>query len=164
MTTLRSFLSLVLASLVCVSCNIDFMYIGLAGTNWSIAAEEQYGNVHFSPDGRHACVLQIDRAQNAIQVQSGTYDAVGHSVTITDEYGGVINLIRTFSHLKNSKSKNLGRISPVSHEMMDNSVWCSAQGEKLFILFFCQDGNVSRFTYRMAGRPTGSHIPSPEVI
>ena len=148
MKKLRTFLVLALVSFTCVSCNIDFMYIGLAGTSWRIAAGNQYGYVFFSPDGKHSCVLQHDLSQSAVQVQCGTYDADGSKVYITDEFGTVNKITRTFSHLKNSKNSNFSRVSPVSYDKLDNSVWGSLQGRDLYVVHFHADGTARRFIYR----------------
>ena len=85
--------------LVAVSCNIDWVYIQVPNTNWTITQDEQQAFVHFGA-GDRCCILQRSNVNGAVQFINGTYLADGHAVDVLSDEGSSNRLIRTFSHLK----------------------------------------------------------------
>lgn len=128
--------------LVAVSCNIDWVYIQVPNTNWTITQDEQQAFVHFGA-GDRCCILQRSNVNGAVQFINGTYLADGHAVDVLSDEGSSNRLIRTFSHLKNSKNKNFSTFKPQDYENVDNTVWTSLKQDNFRILYFSDDGRMT---------------------
>lgn len=132
--------------LIAVSCNIDWMYISIPNSNWCIEQEEQRAFAHFGKD--RACILQRSNANGAVQFINGPYTTDGHAVDIVSDEGSSNRLIRTFSHLKNSKNKNFSTFKPQDYDNVNNSVWTSLKKDNFRLLYFSADGKMKQAEYR----------------
>lgn len=133
--------------LAAVSCKLDFLYVSLPNTSWVYELEQQRAFVHFGADA-DVCILQRSSENGAVQFINGTYTADGHAVDILDEAGGSkTRLIRTFSHLKNSKSKNFSSFRPQDYESLENCVWTSLKRDNFRLIYCMADGRAKEATY-----------------
>lgn len=133
--------------LAAVSCKLDFLYVSLPNTSWVYELEQQRAFVHFGADA-DVCILQRSSENGAVQFINGTYTADGHAVDILDEAGGSkTRLIRTFSHLKNSKSKNFSSFRPQDYESLENCVWTSIKQDNFRLIYCMADGRAKEATY-----------------
>lgn len=135
-----------LTLLAAVSCNIDFMYIQMPNTSWSITEGDQRAFAHFSTNGR-ATILQRNTESSAVQMINGTYTADGHAVDVVSDEGSTNRLIRTFSHLKSSKNKNFSTFKPEDYADVDNTVWATILRDNLHVYYFEPDGTSKFYTF-----------------
>ena len=146
-------MTLLLAALV--SCQKDALYLQLPGTCWALASDTQEGFICFH-DADNASVLQMARENGLTQTQHGKYTCDGHKVVFTADSGGsVINLVRTFTHLKNSKNKNLSPVKPASWDSMEGSIWATIVDNNLHIAYFPYKDSYADITYRNITRVEG---------
>jgi hypothetical protein len=148
---------------VVVSCKKDAMYLQLPETSWNVSNEGQEGYICYH-DASHASVLQTILASGLTQVRHGSYVCDGHRVDFTASDGSSVNLVRTFTHLKNSKNKNLSRVKPESWESVEGSVWTSLADNQLHVAYFPDGKNCVDISYKNVSReegvPYGWDVPS----
>ena len=132
--------------LAAVSCKFDFLYVSLPNTSWVYELNDQKAFIHFSPNGR-ATILQRSSKNGAVQFTNGTYTASGHAVDVLGDDGTSHRLIRTFSHLKNSKSKNFSTYRPQDYESLENCVWTSIKQDNFRLIYCMADGRAKEATY-----------------
>lgn len=153
-------LALLLALTSCSKLVMDPLRIQMPGTYWSYSVEGQTARVCF-PDDKHVSILQEDFSTGYFQAQNGTYHTDGHRVICEGaDWSSPIQFVRTFSHLKNSKTnRNLTPLGPFSHERLAGSVWASMVNGDLRLAAFMGESDVLEGTYRNAihkeGHPYG---------
>ena len=91
--------------LLSVSCGKNGLYISVDNTCWEYTLDDQTAWVCFQDD-EQASIVQANYGSNNYQTMHGTYVVDGHRVEVTTG-SKLTRLIRTFSHLKNSSSKNI---------------------------------------------------------
>lgn len=131
---------LALLLLAFTSCGklLEPLYIHLPGTEWTYELNGVQAYVHFDHDGS-ACVLQRELSTGYVQENSGTYISDGHNAIISCPDGTTFKMIRTFSHLKNSKNKNMSRISLRHYDSIDGMLWAGVDKGDLYV-YFVPDG------------------------
>ncbi len=137
----RKFYVFALIILAVTSCGKNGLYINVANSLWEIHTETQIGFVGFLGEDC-ASTIQTDFTQGYTQVMNGTYTVDGHAVDIAPYVGTGNRLVRTFSHLKNSRNKNLTRLSPDAPENLEGSVWVVLEKANLHFVHFRADGKV----------------------
>jgi len=143
MKILARTIAVVAALLSVLSCRMDFLYIQLPGTSWSIEVDDQRAFVHFEED--RATLIQRNATLGAVKMANGSYTTDGHSIIIALDNGGTQKMIRTFSHLKNGNNKNYSSLSPESCEL-ENTVWHTIYKDSLRVLYF-HDGQVHHYSF-----------------
>lgn len=145
---MKRLLLLVLILLGFSSCRkiLEPLYIRIPGTNWSYELDGKRAFIQFSYDDK-ATVLQVDLSNGAVQENNGTYTTLGHRVDIVGEDGTTFNLTRTFSHLKNSKDKNMTRFFPVSHSSLAGTVWAGMDMADMSIYYFKDEENLRKAVF-----------------
>lgn len=154
---MRKYLIIITAVLLSVSCKkmMEPVRVQMPGTYWLYSTEDQTARVAF-PDDVHVSVLQWDLATGTCQAQHGTYTTDGHRVEVTGENWDDILFVRTFTHLKNSKTnKNLTPLSTVSHDNLAGSVWTTMVNDNLNIVFFDHDGTCLDASFPNANHKEG---------
>lgn len=140
-------IALALALLTALSCNIDFLYLQLPGTSWSLEQGDTRAFVHFEPSGR-VTIVQRNNASGQVQFTNGEYMTDGHSVVVSTDEGSSNKLVRTFSHLKsNSTNKNFSSLRPQSFETLSGSVWTSLKQDNLSVYFFGPEGKARHWAF-----------------
>jgi len=132
--------------LTAVSCNIDFLYISLPNTSWVYELNDQRAFVHFGTNER-ATIVQRSTENGAVQYNNGTYTADGHAVDILSDEGTSNRLVRTFSHLKNSKNKNFSSFRPQDYESLENCVWTTIKQDNFRLIYCMSDGHAKEATF-----------------
>lgn len=140
--------------LAAVSCKLDFLYVSLPNTSWVYELNDQKAFVHFSPNGR-ATIMQYNYGNNAVQFTNGTYTASGHAVDVLGDDGTSHRLIRTFSHLKNSKSKNFSTYRPQDCQSLENCVWTSIKQDNFRLIYCMADGRAKEATFSNVNHAEG---------
>ena len=133
--------------LVAVSCNIDFIYVQLPNTSWTIEQGEQKAFVHFGTNER-VSILQRSNANGAVQLINGTFDADGHSVNVLSDEGATNKLVRTFTHLKNSSNKNFSRFSPQDYSSLENTIWATVRKDVFRLFFLAPGGEMTQLSFK----------------
>ena len=148
-------LALLLALTSCSKLVMDPLRIQMPGTYWSYSVEGQTARVCF-PDDKHVSILQEDFSTGYFQAQNGTYHTDGHRVICEGaDWSSPIQFVRTFSHLKNSKTnRNLTPLGPFSHERLAGSVWATMVNGDLRLAAFMGE------SIPMAGNGSRPAIPS----
>lgn len=147
------------ASLFFSSCSklLEPLYVHLPGTEWVYELNGKRAYVHFDPDGT-ACVLQKDLLEGAVQENHGTYVCDGHRADILCSDGTTFNLIRTFTHLKNSKNKNMTRLSPQAPQKYDNLLWVGVDAGDLYVYYSGEEGKLTCVTFIVTEYVEGSPL------
>jgi hypothetical protein len=160
----KSFLSaIVLLVSALVSCQKDSLYLQVPGTCWTLSNDSQDAYISFH-DGTHVSVLQTAKEKSLIQTLQGTYVTDGHRVDIAGSDGSAINLVRTFTHLKNSKNKNFSQVKPESWESVAGSIWASVRDNNLYVVYFPDGERCANITYRNVSREEGVHYGWDAII
>ena len=160
---MKRLLVLALVLLGFTSCGklLEPLYIYLPGTEWYYELDGKHAFVHFGHDGQ-ASVIQKNLSSGATQENYGEYEADGSHVYINCTDGTSFKLIRTFSHMKNSKSKNMTRIYPASYSSVAGTVWMGVDMSDLYIYYFKDENTLLRaaFTVTMyeEGVPYGWNL------
>ena len=151
-----TYLILFTASLFFSSCSklLEPLYVHLPGTEWVYELNGKRAYIHFDQDGT-ASVLQKDLETGAVQENNGTYTCDGHNADISCPDGTTFNLIRTFSHLKNSKNRNMTRLSPQMPTTLDKSLWVGVDRGDLYVYYFPSGNEVTRATFIVTGYAEG---------
>lgn len=139
-----TFIIIIAAAASLASCSklLEPLYIHLPGTEWVYELNGKRAYIHFDLDGT-ACVLQKDLATGAIQENHGTYSCDGHRATISCEDGTAFNLIRTFTNLKNSKNKDMGRLTVQKPSQREQSVWVGVNDGDLYVYYFPNEDQLT---------------------
>ncbi|MBR4774477.1 MAG: hypothetical protein IK008_00045 [Bacteroidales bacterium] len=145
---MKRLLVLTMVLLGFTSCGrlLEPLYIYLPGTNWYYEQDGKHAFVNFSDDGK-ATVLQKAIATGSVMENNGTYTADGHNVDIFGADGTTFNLTRTFSHMKNSKNKNMTRFFPQSYENLAGMVWAGVDMADLYVYYFKDGENLVRSAF-----------------
>ena len=135
--------------LTALSCSkmMEGLYIGISNTTWTYTLAEQRAFVHFGTDGR-ATIVQRSTGNGAVQFTNGTYSVDGHAVDVVSDEGTTNRLVRTFSHLKNSKNKNFSTFSPQAYSSMDYTVWTSLRQDVFRMAYFTPDGTIKHARFK----------------
>lgn len=135
--------------LMAVSCSkiLEPLYIGISNTTWSYTLDDQRALVHFGSDDR-VTIVQRSNGNGAVQFNNGTYSVDGHSVDILSDEGTSNRLVRTFSHLKNSKNKNFSTFKPQEYASLDYTVWTSLRKDVFRLVYFTPDGKTEQVSFK----------------
>ena len=135
-----------LSAFLCVlSCSMDFLYVQLPGSSWTLTVNDKKAFLHFEQE--NACLMQRDIATGDVLVYNGTYTAKGHAVTVSIEDGSTVKVVRTFSHLKNSSNKNYSSFSPSSDYTVDNTVWVNIYQKNFRVMYLSTEGQAKSFEF-----------------
>ena len=156
---MRKFLIIIIALLASVACSkvvMDPLRLQIPGTYWSAATETQGARITF-PDNNHVSVIQVNYSTGASQAEHGTYTLDGHRVQLSGtNWSDNILLVRTFTHLKNSKTnKNMDPMFPVSYDSVAGSVWTTMVNDNFHMAFFDHDGTCVNTTFINANHKEG---------
>lgn len=143
---MRKILAFVLPLLL-LSCDKNILYIQLPNTVWEISTATQTGWACF-PDAAHAYLYTRDYASEQTQAVNGTYTVDGHSVVVTSSNGNSTRLIRTYSHLKNSKNKNFTKLGPQFEGGLSGSIWTTIEDNDWLFYYFREDDQCIGITHR----------------
>lgn len=136
-----------LTLLATVSCNIDFIYLQVPGTSWSLEQGETRAFAHF--DSERVTIVQRSSATGGVQFTNGTYLTDGHRVKVTSDEGTSHQLVRTFTHLKSGTSnKNFSSLRPQSYETLDGTVWTTLRQDDLTLYYFEPGGKSRHWTFK----------------
>lgn len=124
-----------------VSCGKDGWYISLDNTSWFYEQDGIRAYLHFDPEDR-VSIVQVNFATGSVQFSNGTYRLKGHSVMIESDEGVSSKFIRTFSHLKTSKSKNFSRWNPQDAGTLEHTVWASLRKNVFSVISFGKNGEA----------------------
>lgn len=145
---MKKLLVLALVLLGFSSCGklLDPLYVQLPGTNWYYELDGKRAFINFSDDGK-ASVLQKEPSSGLAHEINGEYTVAGHNVDIFGSDGTTFNLTRTFSHMKNSKNKNMTRFFPQSYDNLAGKVWAGVDRADLYVYYFKDGENLVRSSF-----------------
>lgn len=156
---MKRLITAALGVLMAVSCGkngTDGLYISVADTCWEISNETQVAWPCYI--GRDVCtIIQYDETTGVFQTMNGSYTVDGSHVYVSAE--SAVTMIRTFSHLKNSKHKNYTRLKAEAPQSVGGSVWGSLKANDFRFDYLRQDGTSVTGSYanviHQEGIPSG---------
>ena len=134
-----------LLAVMATSCGKKGIYLYVGGSVFKIQEEGQLAYVSF-PDDDFASVVQVNTTQGGFQTMNGTYTAKGHNLDLALGENS-LHLVRTFSHVKNSKNKNLTPVKPMAPDQLAGSVWAVLTANNFFFSYFRPDGHFTSGRY-----------------
>lgn len=151
-----TFIIIIAAAASLASCSklLEPLYIHLPGTEWVYELNGKRAYIHFDLDGT-ACVLQKDLTTGAIQENHGTYSCDGHRANISCKDGTEFNLIRTYFNLKNSKNKDMGRLTVQKPSQREQSVWVGVNDGDLYVYYFPDEEHLTLASFVVTGYQEG---------
>ena len=135
------------------SCGKNGLYINVDNTVWEISSDSQVAWPCFLDD-QHVSVVQVNHDVGRFQTLNGSFYVKGHRVNV-DADGSSILMVRTFSHLKNSKNKNYRSKNPANPVGVGGSLWGFLKDGDFHFAYLRQDGVYVEGNYKNVAHQEG---------